>query len=298
MNNIKQLFLNLATVLALSATNVQAADVDKTLPWTEGGKVKISITSGQIEIRGWNKNEVKLTGDYSGESDRLIFKESGSNIKLELRDEGGSWWGGHSNGSVDFTLYTPFESDIDIDGTSLEIEIDDIQGSIDASSISGRVKVSSETKRADIETVSGDIDIDKANGKMRLRTVSGDINAQVSAINFDAKTVSGDIDSRIGNTEYASLLSVSGDIDVELTLANDGRVDGQTVSGNLELSFENSRVNADFELNTGPGGDISNKLSNDRPDDNDHWGQKLNFTVGSGDATVDLETMSGSIRLR
>jgi len=284
-----------------SSFSSNAADVDESIDWSADGELKVNITSGQIEIRGWNKNKVKLTGDFNGDADRLVFKKSGKNIKLEVKDQSSGWWGGNSGGHVDFVLHAPKQSDLEIDGTSLSIEIQDISGDLDINSISGSIRTkggdkNNQSARADIETVSGDIDIEDAGGKLRLRTVSGDINADVNASTFEAKSVSGDIEGQIGQTDYASFLSVSGDIEIELILANDSRVEGQTVSGNLELDFK-ERVSADFELNTGPGGDIRNRLSDDRPDDDNRWGQELNFTLKDGDSTVDLETMSGTIKL-
>ena len=291
------------SVLAILLTPIASfsADVDKTLEWVSGGEVKVSITAGRIEFRGWDRNEVKLDGDYSDDDSRLTFKQSGKNVILEVKHERSSWWGGGSNSKVDFVVFTPFESDLDIDGTSLDVEIEGINGNLDIGSISGAVIVNGSDQnknniRADIETVSGDIDIDNTSGKIRLRSVSGDINSNVNAQTFDAKTVSGDIEGNIGSTEYASVLSVSGDIDIELKLEDGARVEGQTVSGNLELNF-NDKVNADFELNTGPGGDIRNRLSDDKPDDNNRWGQELDFTLNNGDSTIELETMSGTIKL-
>lgn len=297
MNMLKHTTLLPLATLALMSFNAQSGDVDRTLSWESGGEINVNITAGQIEFRGWNKQEVKLTGDFSGDDERLTFKKSGRNIKLELEDESNSWWGKRSGGNADFTIFAPFSSDLDIDGTSLTIEADDINGSVDINSISGSVRLKGPSKRVDVETVSGDIRIEEASGKMRLRTVSGDIEASVKAESFDAKTVSGDIEGNISELEFASFLSVSGDIDVELNLIADGRIEGQTVSGNLRLNFKDG-VNSDFKLNTGPGGDIDNRITKDKPADNNHWGQELRFTTGDGEGTVDLETMSGSIRIR
>lgn len=289
-------FLPLATLLLLSLDSI-AGEVDKTLAWAPGGEIKVNITAGEIKFHGWDKDEIKLTGDFSGDDNRLTFKKSGKNIKLELKDQDRGWWGNNSGGTVDFTVFAPFESDLDIDGTSLRIEVQDLHGSVEANSISGSVKMSGQSERVNVETVSGHIHIKDASGKMRLRTVSGSIDADVDADTFDAKTVSGDIEGKIGRSEHASFLSVSGDVDIELSLAKDGRIEGQTVSGDLEINFDDT-INADFELNTGPGGDISNRVSRDKPDDDNRWGQVLKFTLGDGDGTVELETMSGTIKVR
>ncbi len=294
--NIMKSLLPLSALMCFTM-NAVAADVDKTLPWTEGGELRVDITSGQLEIRGWDKDEVKLTGDFEGDEDRLVFKNSGKNVKLELRDGGGSWWGGHSGGNVDFVVFTPINSNLEIEGTSLRVEINQIMGQVDVGSVSGSVSLRSESDDVHIETVSGDIEVEGSKGKVRLQSVSGDIDAEVDAYQFNAKTISGDVNGKSGRVEYSSLLSVSGDIDVSLLLAEDGRLEAQTVSGNIDIQFKDT-PNADFEINTGPGGDIRNRVSKDRPDDNNHWGQELRFTVGDGDGNVELETMSGTVKLR
>ncbi len=296
ITNSSTRFLPLGAILLLSF-GAYAGDVDQTLAWSADGEIKVDITSGQIEFRGWNKDEVKLTGDFSGDNKRLTFKNSGKNIQIKLGNEGQSWWGSRSNSNVDFIVHAPYNSNLDIEGVSMRIEIEDIRGRVEANSISGAVRLNGATERIDVETVSGDIDIDDASGKFRLRSVSGDINANVDALSFDAKSVSGDIQGSIGRSEFVSLLSVSGDVDIELSLIKDGRIEGQTVSGNLELSFDDS-ISADFELNTGPGGNINNRLSDDKVSKNSHWGQALNFTKGDGQSSVELETMSGTIKLR
>ncbi len=285
------------TALMMMSFNTVAKDVDKTLDWLSGGELKVDITSGQIDIRGWDDEQIKLTGEFDGDDDQLVFKTSGKDVKLEIRDQHTSWWGNSSHNSANFIVYVPFDSDLDIEGTSLEIEVNQVKGALEVNSISGSIQANGPSDRVDIESISGNIEIEDASGKVRLRTVSGDIKADVEANSFVAKTVSGDIDGRIGRSEYVSTLSVSGDVEIELSLVSDARVEGQTVSGDLEFDFVD-QINADFELNTGPGGDIRNKLSDHQPEDSSHWGQVLNFTLGDGDTTIELETMSGNISLK
>ncbi len=297
MNMLKHTTVLPLIVLLTMSLTTYSADVDRTLAWDKSGEINVDITAGQIEFRGWGKDEVKLSGDFDGDNNKLVFKKDGRSIKIQLKDESKNWWGSHSQSHADFTVFTPFDSNLDIDGTSLRIEVDNVKGRVDINSISGSVRLNGPSKRVDVETVSGDIDVSEASGKMRLRSISGDINVDVAAYSFDAKTVSGNLEGQIRRVESARFLSVSGDVDVELTLSEDGRVEGQTVSGNLELNFNND-LSADFELNTGPGGNISNKLSDDLPANNHHWGQELRFTKGNGNGNVELETMNGAIKVR
>ena len=50
------------SVLAILLTPIASfsADVDKTLEWVSGGEVKVSITTGRIEIRGWDLSLIHI----------------------------------------------------------------------------------------------------------------------------------------------------------------------------------------------------------------------------------------------
>jgi hypothetical protein len=69
------------------------------------------------------------------------------------------------------------------------------------------------------------------------------------------------------------------------------------VSGDIVLKFKNKTVNARFDLDTGPGGDIENSITNDRPDSSFIGSEEISFTSGNGDGSVELNTMSGTIEL-
>ena len=85
---------------------------------------------------------------------------------------------------------------------------------------------------------------------------------------------------------------------MDFELLEDGRVDAETVSGDIDLEFSSSTVNAWFEINTGPGGDIRNELTQDRPDSSFIGAEEIQFKSGDGSATVEISTMSGTVSLQ
>lgn len=281
-------------VFCLSAS-VWAEEIDQTLAANEGGEVKIDITSGGVRVIGWDKPEVRVRGELSDDNGDFIFKVNGNQTRVELEPKNSFW--NSSNGAAMLEVYVPQYSSIKASGASTSFEIKRVLGAVDASSMSGDVTLEGGNDSVELEAVSGDVTVKGANGQLNLASVSGDITVDATANYFEAQTVSGDIDANIGSAEIIELESVSGDIDVSLMLAASARLEADTVSGDVEIKFENDDINARFDIETGPGGRLKNKLSEDQMDDRNRFSNAVDFKIGNGKASVEIETMSGTIEL-
>ena len=70
----------------------------------------------------------------------------------------------------------------------------------------------------------------------------------------------------------------------------------ESVSGDLTLVFR-GEVSARISAETGPGGDIENGLSMDKPEKERYVGSEtLDIKVGNGGADIDASLISGTIR--
>ncbi|NNC99500.1 MAG: DUF4097 family beta strand repeat protein [Gammaproteobacteria bacterium] len=279
----------------MSAGVAAGESIDKTLPVQSDGKVSISIVRGDVEVSAWDKLEVRVTGELDEKAGKFIFENSGSEttIKVELEDD--SWGRNWNSGDTELTIYVPRASSIDCGGVSTDFKITGLQGGVSANSVSGDIEIAKVAKYMSIETVSGDVNVKDSQGKMKLSSVSGDVTVDGAARQFKVTTVSGDLEADLELTEYMDLSSVSGDLDVEFEFAEDGEIEAGTVSGDIILVFHNGQVNARFNLETGPGGDIENDITKDRPDSSFIGAETLKFKSGNGKGSVDLETMSGSL---
>lgn len=124
----------------------------------------------------------------------------------------------------------------------------------------------------DVTTVSADVISNGVLGAQRLKTVSGRIRADISA-DVEAKTVSGDVTLRgVGKPEALHASSISGSIRLE---HGAGDVEATTVSGVLDVELEPGRL-IRARTTSGPMY-IRGKLAKD--------------------AALDLQTVSGNIRL-
>jgi DUF4097 and DUF4098 domain-containing protein YvlB len=163
--------------------------------------------------------------------------------------------------------------------------------------MSGDISLEGGVGSIDLESVSGNVTVTGSSGRLNLSSVSGSIRADGDAEQFEAQTVSGNIRARIGTSSRINLESVSGDIDVRVNLSESARLDADTVSGDIEIEFGSAPINASFEIETGPGGDVTNLLSDHKAKQHFSFSGSMRFKLGDGDSSVNLETMSGTITL-
>ena len=286
----------LALILFAAAFNAQAEQIDKALTADADGDIRIEVIEGKVLVEGWDKSEIRVKGDVPN-AEEFVFKTSGSQTKIEVESKHGFWGGRRGGGYAKLVVYAPRDSAINIEGASSSFVITGMNGKVDASSMSGDITLKGGRGKIELESVSGDIEVIDALGRINLSSVSGDIAAKVEAEYFEAQSVSGSIDASIGRSDHVQLSSVSGDIDLVFEMTDGGELDADTVSGNIDVKFLNKDLDATFEIETGPGGDVRNRITADRSTSFMSFSGSLEFKVGKGNGSVDLETMSGTIEI-
>lgn len=286
-------FLTL-TFLAFTTATVMAEPVDKRLDAASDGVVSISNIAGTIEVSGWSRNEVEVTGTLGKDVEELIFERDGNEIEITVRAPKGN----SRNISSDLVIKVPEKSSVEVVGVSADIDIKNVLGEQHLQSVSGDIE--SEVRAADveIETVSGDVAVqgDDAAGHAQLSSVSGDVEAQNLAGELTADSVSGDVTLVNSSFKRVRMETVNGDIIFESGLAVDGIFGLETINGDVDIKFSGP-VSARFDVETF-NGDIRNcfgpepvKTSKYAP------GTELKFTEGKGEGRVTIKTLNGDLRL-
>lgn len=294
-NTIKLTLLTLILSVSLAA---HADKIDRTIDVETNGRIDIEIMDGKIVVEGWDKPQVRVVGDVPINGNNFKFETRGSDTKIEHTGEHGFWNKRGGGGSyANLTVYAPRNSSFRIDSTSADYVLRDINGQVRADTMSGDISLEGGVGSIDLESVSGNVTVAGSSGRLNLSSVSGSIRADGDAEQFDAQTVSGDISAHIGTSNRINLASVSGDINLRVNLSERARLDADTVSGDIEIEFGSAPINASFEIETGPGGDVTNLLSDHKAKQNFSFSGSMRFKLGDGDSTVNLETMSGTIRL-
>ncbi len=282
------------TFLSLMTATAIAEEVDKRLDAASDGVVSISNIAGTVEVTGWSRNEVEVTGTLGRDVEELIFERDGDEIEITVRAPRRN---SHSISS-DLVINVPEKSSVEVVGVSADINIQNVLGEQHLQSVSGDIE--SEIRAADVEmeTVSGDVEVqgDDVAGHAQLSSVSGDVEAQNLAGEVSANSVSGDITLVNSSFDRVRLETVTGDIIFESGLADDGSFSLETINGDVDIEFSNP-ISARFDIETF-NGDIRNcfgpkpvKTSKYAP------GTELKFTEGDGEGRVTIKTLNGDVRL-
>ncbi len=286
-------FLTL-TFLCLMSAFVSAEEVERRLDAASDGVVSISNIAGSIEVSGWSRNEVEVTGTLGKDVEELIFERDGNEIEVTVRAAKKHGYGISS----DLVINIPEKSSIEVVGVSSDIDIQNVLGEQRLQSVSGDIESEIHAADVEMETVSGDVEVqgDDVAGHAQLSSVSGDVEAQNLAGELAANSVSGDVMLVNGSFDRVRLETVNGDIIFDSGLSNDGSFSLETINGDVDVNFSDS-ISARFDIETF-NGDIRNCFG-PKPVRTSKYapGTELKFTEGDGEGRVIIKTLNGDLRL-
>ena len=293
--------MNLRMLLAMtfslvSFTAFSGEKIDKMLEVSAQGEIEIHNNRGQISVKGWDKSQVVIKGELDDLAEKFIFSTNGNKtiIKVVLPDRNVS---ARSGSGSDLKIFVPMNSSVLFGGVATDINFSKIYNGLEVSSVSGDIKINDTKKRTYINSVSGDIKLRRVSGNIEISTVSGDVDAKVDANKINIGGVSSDIVVKTKDIDFAKLSTVSGDTMLFGQLLKDGEIKLSNVSGDSHF-YVIGELNALVDLETGPGGDVSNQYSSHKPTSSFIGSEKLKFTAGNGDGSIRMSTVSGSIGLK
>ena len=306
--------VSLWLVLAFLSTEALAKDkheekFEKTEALAKDGKVYLSNVSGDIDIKTWDRDEVKIDALKVSEASSLSqAKENCGLVTIEVTKEAGllrietkyprqkTFWGGNSiNVSVNYRLWIPGKASVEVKSVSGDVALEAIGGAVKTGVVSGSVTLEKGASGAELKTVSGELTLEDITGDVYLKTVSGDIDVIRIKGSIEAETVSGGIKMRgVSEAKAINAKSLSGGIVYQGGIVPQGRYTLKSHSGDLSLTipadsaFEfdaetfSGDIDSDFPV------EISGKVSS----------RELHGVVNKGGSTLRLSTFSGSTNLK
>lgn len=280
------------TLCVLTPLAVWAGDsIDQS--WMVDSDVRISVenVAGEIHVNGWDRNEVRLTGELGDSVDELEVNASSSRLQIAVlnRDER----------NIDETvliLRVPEGAIIEAFAVSADIEIAGLDNEkLSATSVSGDVEIRATSQWVSIESISGDVIFSGQTPRISAESVSGDIELSGLSGDVEASTVSGDMEIEVGMMDKGRFETVSGDIQVSTELSSSGRLSAESMSGDVIVSLPaeqsgvfkaqsfSGRISTDF-------GTVSHAKHGP--------GSRLKHVVGNHAAEIRLESFSGNIKLQ
>lgn len=287
------------SLLALSAAAHAATPIDQTRALDAQGRIDIENLKGRIQVRAWDRAEVKISGTLGDGVEKLLVEGDAEHLLVKVQYPKNSGWGGKKTGPTDLQLMVPLRAEMDIDSVSADVDVSGVASSrLSIESVSGDVVLAAAPREVDVESVSGDLRLTVNSGNVDAQSVSGNIVLR-GRMNGEIKTetVSGDIDVAVNGERVRefSASTVSGDADLRAALAPKGEIKLESVSGNLllvlpkDLSAQVSGESFSGDLKA-PGVKII------RPEHGP--GSSFNTRYGAGDGEISIETFSGNAELR
>lgn len=280
---------------SLAQTAYAATPINESRPLNPNGRLEIDNLKGRVEVRGWDRPEVKLTGSLGKGVEKLVLEGDSQALHIEVK------YPSRSNRTEPTTLVlqVPLRAGLEIDTVSADIDVHGMAPrEMSLQSVSGDVTANGAPRRAKVDSVSGDVNLTFNSSDVNVNTVSGDLTLSGRLTGeVSVETVAGDlrVDSKGEKLSSFKAGTVSGDMQVRMALAEDGVVKMESVSGDLllvmpsDLSAQVSGESFSGDL-TAPGAKVEREEFGP--------GSSFHSHYGAGKGEIRLESFSGDAELR
>jgi DUF4097 and DUF4098 domain-containing protein YvlB len=310
-----QQYVNIITAvscLILSGQAFATIEVTESLSSDNVTNVSINNHSGFINVVGWDKDKISVTGTLDDDAEKLIFEQKGAQVLIKVEYPRMDNW--NADGSK-ITVFMPKNIRMKSSSISSDIHLSNLHGGAEVKTVSGDILAKNITQNVELNSISGNIESDKLSGKVSLSAVSGDIKDTGSTGRLEIRAVSGQVvinsqakevffnnvsgQTKLNLAEVIELRirTVSGDLQARITLNEKALLKASTVSGDLAFTFQRG-VDADFSLKSSVGGDIENNITKAKTEHDEYGpGAQLNFQTVNGSALVRVSTVSGNVEV-
>jgi DUF4097 and DUF4098 domain-containing protein YvlB len=257
------------------------------------GEVEIVNVSGKVEVDGWDRNEVEVTGSAGDNVERVDVLSGGTRTSIHVVTRSSRSWG--LDGEANLVVHVPAKSTVTATLVSADFKVTGVAGDLKLQTVSGQL---SGDAGGDVRagTVSGDVLLTARAAKtIEIKTISGDIHLTGGGGDVDITTVSGSATLELADVTRARFKSVSGDLTAALALLADGQIESESVSGDVSFKFAGAPA-AQFDVQSFSG-DINNCFGPKPVESRYGPGSRLSFKNGEGHGNVRINTKSGDVRL-
>lgn len=244
-------------------------------------------------VTGWDQPRVKVTGTLGRDVEDLVVESRGGTIEISVEPHRGR----DRKSSADLEIQVPEGSGLEIEVVSADVRVSGAGGDVAVEAVGGSIIVEGEPESVDAEAVSGNVLVTAAGAPISVETVSGDVKLKGVSGKLEVESVSGRIRVEGEDLKRAEINSVSSGIELMASLAHRAEVEIECHSGGVELTLPAS-TSARFEVET-----YSGRIDNELGPPALRVGrytpqQELEFTLGDGDAKIQIDSFSGTVALR
>jgi hypothetical protein len=259
------------------------ADTDETVAVSKGTRLSVNNFAGEVQIRTWDRDSVRVQAFHSRRSSVTVKPGSGV---LAVTSSGMS---------VDYDISVPAWMPVKIEGTYLYVAVEGTQADVTAETVRGDISIKGGTSVVTAKSVEGEIILEGVRGKVNANSINQGVTVNGASGELSVETVNGPITLANIESSNVDVSSVNGNLKYDGNAAPNGRYRFTTHNGNISVGIPengsaafivrtyNGSVRSDLQLE---GGGEARR------------GQRITYTLGSGSAEFELESFGGTIQLR
>ena len=269
--------------------------------------ISLCVSEGNLKISGWERNEIRAFVNNGSETGfKVLEKNKQSNKAVWVKVLG---FDPPKNKETnpneclsgeEIELDVPRGAIVKVKGQASKTTIDSV-GKVVVENVGGDIFLNNIAQGIDATTYEGDVTVEKSGGAMTLTSTTGNIVAfevapsQIGDI-FIAKTSSGAITLQSVEHRQMEINSNSGSMKFVGEFLSGGQYTFGTQNGSILLAIPH---NSSCKINASFGGTFNSELPLLNVVKNAATKtQSLSASIGSGDATLNLTTYSGAIRIK
>jgi Putative adhesin len=229
--------------------------VERSIKSDANVSLSVCVISGAIQVRGWDKNEVRARSNDAAE---LEFRrkdgttEPSPATKLELFIADKAQGPGRANSCQSFSdinVSVPRGATVQLQTRDGDITVVDVATAY-ANTQNGDVTIERASKAVEAGTIGGGISLKDSSGRINIHSAGGNIEAinirPVETIDtFDASSLGGDITLERVTHAQLDAHTLNGGVCMTGALAHGGRYSFRTISGDVTLTMP---ADASFQL--------------------------------------------------
>jgi len=265
-----------------------------------GGRLEIDNTNGSVEITGWDRNTIDVSGTKYAPSDnelqdvRIKVDVNGSTASVRTESPKNFF---HGSFGARYVIRVPRQTMLDrAETTNGSVSAEDLQGGGEIHSTNGRISLARDNGNYNVHTTNGTIELEEVTGAERAETTNGSIRGRLKAGAIDANSTNGSIDFTVEKPQDGNSIHVkttNGGVTLALAEFHSNPITAETTHGAVTLRLPGD-ANAQIDAHTSFA-----RITSDLPFSSTGEMSKhdLDAKLGSGGPQISVHTTTGGIRI-
>jgi len=265
---------------------VGSGATDTTVAVKAGTRLELDCFSGDIQVRAWPRDAVRVLASHSSRS-WVVLKRSQGRLVVDVQSRHGI------PSTVDYQIMVPVWMALELGGVSTDISVEGVKGQVKASTVSGSIGVRGGGDLIAVESVEGGVQVIGARGRVEASSINDDVEIVDSSGDISAESVEGNVLIDGVDARSVEVSSVNGNLYFNGPLQRGGVYTFSTHEGDIIVGVpEHPNVTvtvATFD------GDFSSSFPIKLVQTGHR--KRQNFVLGSGAARLEIDAFQGRIRL-